>query len=155
MTSDVQFALSISRPWTTAIERHHKRAENRPRWWGRPNYIEAARRMVGHDLALQSSGTYDLDGAKYIQQATGRFYGPKDTPNKAITSVVRVAGLLMPDDPCPAGQEVWYFGSVALVFDHVRVLPEPVPFSGGFGFLKIPPNTLAKVLEQLKNAKVA
>lgn len=127
-------ALSLSRPWTTAVEVHDKRAENRERWTPHPHLMAQAERMVGEDLALHSSGTYDRQGALYIQQQTGVLYGRKDTPDKAVTSVVHVAGLLRPGDPCPPGQEAWYFGDTALLVEQVRVLTAPVFMSGGLGF---------------------
>ncbi|MFC6660060.1 hypothetical protein [Deinococcus multiflagellatus] len=125
-------ALSLSRPWTTAIELHGKRTENRTRWTDHPHLMAQAQRMVGEDLALHSSGTYDKQGALYVQRHTGVLYGRKDTADKAITSVARVECLLRAGDPCPPGQEAWYFGDTALLLANVRVLPEPVWVAGAW-----------------------
>ncbi|MDL2342589.1 hypothetical protein QOL99_00300 [Deinococcus sp. MIMF12] len=143
-------ALSVSVPWPTAIERHGKRTENRPRWARHPHLIAQARRMVGQDLAIHSSGTYDRDGAEYIERLTGVLYRRQDVPSKAVTSVVTVTGLLLPGDPCPPGQERWYFGSLALVLDNVRVLPNPVAVSGSLGFWALTGDVLADVNTQLE-----
>ena len=142
-------ALSISTPWPTAIERHGKRVENRPHWAPHPHLVAQARRIVGHDLALHSSKTHDKEGVAYLQELTGRTYIRRDVPQGAVTSVVKVTGLLLPGDPCPAGQEDWYFGSLALVLDAVRVLPRPVPMVGGLGFLTLPGDVERDVLAQL------
>lgn len=142
-------ALSLSRPWTAAIEQHDKRVENRQRWAPHRHLIAQAQRIVGQDLALQSSGTYDKEGADFVEMLTGERYGRKDTPDKAITSVVTVSGLLLPGDVPPGGQDRWYFGSVALVLCNVRVLPQPVPMVGGLGFLILPDDVLKKVEDQL------
>ncbi|KQR41258.1 hypothetical protein ASF71_01020 [Deinococcus sp. Leaf326] len=142
-------ALSLSRPWNPAIERHGKGVENRPRWAPHPHLMAQARRIVGQDIALHSSGTYDKAGADYIERVTGVRYGRKDSPDKAITSVVHVTGLLLPGDPCPEGQEKWYFGSVALVLDKVRVLAVPVATPGGLGLWNLKTEILAQVEAQL------
>lgn len=142
-------ALSLSRPWTTAVERHGKRVENRTRWAPHPHLTSRARRIVGETIALHSSGTYDGQGAVAIQRITGILYGPKDTPIKAVTSVVKVAGLLLPGDVCPDGQEAWYFGSLAFLLDDVRPLAHPVPIAGGLGLWNLPAEVLARVEEQL------
>ncbi|MBZ9713780.1 ASCH domain-containing protein [Deinococcus multiflagellatus] len=138
-------ALSLSRPWTTAIELHGKRTENRTRWTDHPHLMAQAQRMVGEDLALHSSGTYDKQGALYVQRHTGVLYGRKDTADKAITSVARVECLLRAGDPCPPGQEAWYFGDTALLLANVRVLPEPVWVAGGLGFWTVQAAELEKV----------
>ncbi|GGB64677.1 hypothetical protein [Deinococcus soli (ex Cha et al. 2016)] len=142
-------ALSLSRPWTTAVERHGKRAENRARWTPHPHLMRQAEAAVGQDLALHSSGTYDRNGALHIEFHTGVLYGPKDTPSKAITSVVHVAGLLHPGDPWPIGQEAWYFGDTALLFENVRTLTAPVYMPGGLGFWEVKEPYLAQVLAAL------
>ncbi|GAA5514054.1 hypothetical protein Dcar01_02803 [Deinococcus carri] len=142
-------ALSLSTPWPTAIQKYGKRVENRERWEPHAHLIAQARRIVGQDLAIHSSGTYDSKGAEYIQSLTGVLYGRRDVPSKAVTSVVKVTGLLLPGDSCPRGQRQWYFGSVALVLDNVRVLPRPVPVSGGLGFWNLPADVLAEVNAQL------
>ncbi|GAA5514926.1 hypothetical protein Dcar01_03690 [Deinococcus carri] len=142
-------ALSLSIPWPTAIQKHGKRVENRERWEPHAHLIAQARRIVGQDLAIHSSGTYDRKGAEYIQSLTGVLYGRRDVPSKAVTSVVKVTGLLLTGDRCPRGQERWYFGSVALVLDEVRVLPKPVSVSGGLGFWNLTGDVLADVTAQL------
>lgn len=143
-------ALSLSIPWPTAVQKHRKRVENRERWAPHPHLITQARRMVGQDLAIHSSGTYDREGAEYIRGLTGVLYRRADVPSKAVTSVVKVTGLLLPGDDCPRGQEPWYFGSVALVLGNVRVLPRPVPVSGGLGFWNLPGDVLADLNAQLE-----
>ncbi|GAA5502997.1 hypothetical protein Dxin01_02746 [Deinococcus xinjiangensis] len=153
MISDVSYALSLSAPWPSSIEQHDKRVENRERWVNTPSNVSKARSLIGHDLAIQTSGTYDLGGAAMIYHLTGHNYPRPSVANKAITSVVRLTGLLMPGDRPPPGQERWYFGGIALTFDRVRVLPKPVPFKGGFGFLLIPDETLDAVLKQLQKAR--
>lgn len=145
--------LSLSRPWTAAIERHTKRVENRPRWEPHPHLLKQAERRVGQDIALHSSGSYSREDAEYVQRVTGTFYARRDVADKAITSVVRIAGLLYPGDRCPEGQEPWYFGGFALVLDNVRVLPAPVPMPGALGFQKIPASQLSDVLAQLDALK--
>lgn len=147
--------LSLSRPWTAAVERHGKRVENRARWEPHPRLLRQAERRVGQDLALHSSGTYDRKDAEYIQGVTGVFYRRQDVPDKALTSVVRITGLLYPGDPCPAGQEAWYFGSFALVLGDVRVLPAPVDMPGALGFKPIPAAQRSEVLAQLDALKGA
>lgn len=142
-------ALSYSTPWPTSIERHGKRVENRQRWEAHRHLVAQAERMVGQDHAIHSSGTYDRAGAEYILKCTGRAYGRQSITSKAITSVATITGLLFTGDACPAGQEPWYFGGFALVLDNVRVLPEPVPMTGGLGWLTIPGPQLARVIEQL------
>lgn len=151
-------ALSLSTPWPTSIEKHGKRVENRDRWAPHPHLLAQARRIVGQDLAIHSSGTYDKGGAEYIERLTGVLYRRKDVPSKAITSVVRVTGLLLPGDRCLPAQEHWYFGSVALVLEDVRVLPEPVAVSGGLGFwtltddVETDVNTQLEILLNLRSA---
>lgn len=145
--------LSLSRPWTAAIERHSKRVENRPRWELYPHLLRQAERRVGQDIALHSSGSYDKKDAEYVQGVTGVFYRRQDVPDKALTSVVKITGLLLPGDPCPAGQEPWYFGGFALVLGDVRVLPTPVDMPGALGFRKIPEPQLSDVLAQLDALK--
>lgn len=142
-------ALSLSRPWTAAIEQHDKRVENCPRWAPHPHLVTRARQIVGQELALHSSGTYDKDGADFVEMLIGERYGRKDTPDKAITSVVTVSGVLLPGDRCPGGQDRWYAGSVALVLCNVRVLPQPVPMSGGLGFLTLKAEILRQIEAQL------
>lgn len=142
-------ALSLSIPWPTAIEKHGKRTENRPRWVNAPGTLAQARRLIGQDIALHSSGTWDKEGAEYIEEVTGIKYTRKDVPAKAITSVARLAGVLMSGDPCPEGQEVWYWNDIALLLDNVRVLPRPVPMLGGLGWLEVPADKLAQVTAQL------
>lgn len=146
-------ALSISLPWPSAIEQHGKRTENRPRWVNAPGTLAQARRLIGKDIALHSSGTWDKDGAAYIEEVTGVKYTRQNTPAKAITSVARLAGVLMPGDPCPPGQQVWYWGDIALLLDNVRVLPEPVPMLGGLGWLEVPEPQLSDVLKQLEEGE--
>ncbi|SEI68057.1 hypothetical protein SAMN04488058_101325 [Deinococcus reticulitermitis] len=141
--------LSLSRPWTVAIERHGKRVENRHRWAGYAHLLRQAERHVGQDIALHSSGSYSREDAGYIKAVTGVWYARRDVPDKALTSVVRIAGLLHPGDACPPGQERWYFGGFALVLDNVRVLPTPVDMPGALGFQKIPEPQLSNVLAQL------
>lgn len=142
-------ALSLSTPWPTAIEKHDKRVENRDRWAAHPHLIAQARQIVGQDLAIHSSGTYDREGAAYVQRLTGVLYRRADVSNKAVTSVVRVTGLLLPGYRCPPGQERWYFDSLALVLDDVRVLAEPVDVAGALGFWTLPDDVLAAVKGQL------
>lgn len=142
-------ALSLSRPWTTAVEVHGKLTENRERWTPHPHLMAQARKMIGQDLALHSSGTYDRKGALYIERQTGVLYGRKDTPDKAVTSVVHVTGVLHPGDPCPPGQERWYFGDTALQFENVRILTAPVYMAGGLGFWTIKEPYLPQVLAAL------
>lgn len=145
--------LSLSRPWTAAVERHGKRVENRPRWEPHPHLLRQAERYVGQDLGLHSSGTYDKKDAEYVQRVTGILYRRQDVPDKALTSVVRVVALLRPGDPCPKGQEAWYFGGFALVLDDVRVLTTPVDMPGALGLQKIPQPQLSEVLAQLDALK--
>lgn len=142
-------ALSLSRPWTTAVEVHDKRAENRPRWTPHPHLMRQAERIVGQDIALHSSGTYDREGALYIKRHTGVLYGRKDTPDKAITSVVHVAGLLRAGDRCPPGQEAWWIGDTALLLDNVRPLTAPVYLPGGLGLWNVTGQHLTDVLAAL------
>lgn len=142
-------ALSLSRPWTTAVEVHDKRAENRERWTPHPHLMAQAERMVGQDIALHSSGTYDRPGALYIERQTGVLYGRKDTPDKAVTSIVHVTGLLRPGDPCPPGQERWYFGDTALLVDQIRVLTAPVFMPGGLGFWTVDGKYIPEILAAL------
>jgi len=142
-------ALSLSMPWATAVGQHGKRVENRERWAAHPHLIAQAQRIVGQDLAIHSSGTYDRQGAEYIERLTGVLYRRQDVPTKAVTSVATVTGLLLPGDPCPPGQERWYFGSLALVLDNVRELPQPVAVSGGLGFWTLTGDVLAAVEKQL------
>lgn len=115
--------------------------------------LAQARRLVGQDIALHSSGTWDAEGAKYIQQLTGIRYTRHNVPAKAITSVARLAGVLMPGDACPPGQAVWYWGDIALLLDNVRVLPRPVPMLGGLGWLEVPAELAAIVQTQLGELK--
>lgn len=145
--------LSLSRPWTAAVERHGKRVENRPRWLPHPHLVRQAERRVGQDIALHSSGSYSVEDARYVESATGVWYARRDVPDKALTSVVKITGLLFPGDECPAGQEAWYFGGFALVLGDVRVLPTPVDMPGDLGFKKIPQPQLSDVLAQLDALK--
>lgn len=144
--------LSVSTPWPTAIARFGKRVENRGRWARLPGRLTQARKLVGHDLVVQSSQTHDHDGVAYLKRLTGRTFQKTDVVQGAVTLVVRVTGLLMPGDPCPPGQEAWYFGSVALVLDNVRVLPKPVPLKGSLSIQDLPADVERQVLEQLAGA---
>lgn len=142
-------ALSISTPWPTAIERHGKRLENRPRWVNAPGMLAQARRLEGQDIALHSSGTWDKAGAEYLKELTGRTYTPRDVPSRAITSVARLEAVLMYGDRFPPGQHVWYGYDIALLLANVRVLPEPISVTGALGWWEVPEDKLPQVLEQL------
>jgi hypothetical protein len=143
-------ALSYSTPWDKAINFHGKRAENRNRWLPHRHLIAQAERMVGEDHAIQASGTYDKEGAEYIAERTGHLYTRRGVTHKVITSVAKITGLIYPGDPCPEGQEDWWFGGFAMLLDDVRVLPEPVPMKGGLGWLTVEEPVLGLVLAQLE-----
>lgn len=142
-------ALSYSTPWDSAINVNNKRAENRNRWLPHRHLIAQAERMVGRDHAIHASGTFDKEGAEYIRARTGQLYTRQGVVSKAITSVATVSGLLYPGDPCPAGQEEWWFGGFALLLANVRVLATPVPMTGGLGWLTVPEAQEQAVLAQV------
>lgn len=47
----------------------------------------------------------------------------------------------------------WWLGPFALVLDHVRVLPTPIPASGALEFWVVPPEMEAKIVNQLQDLR--
>lgn len=146
-------ALTLHRPWDTAILVLGKPVENRD-WPPMPS-------VVGSRIALHSGLTWDGDGARFIfaqavadgipgtvvSNALDQAYRVKG----AIIGTVKVAGVLRRDAPHPTDplhQSPWFFGAFGWVCEQPIVLPGPVPCRGAQKLWKLPADVEARVLAQ-------
>lgn len=143
-------ALTLWRPWDTAILHLGKPVENRD--WPPPAS------MVGQRFALHSGKKWDKDGAASVADLSGRslvelapFFHRAMDVHSAVIGTVRLSRVIKPNTlPAmdPLASSPWYFGSYGWVCDDPFPLPKPVPCRGAQRLWRLPPDVEARVLEQ-------
>lgn len=164
---DVEFALSLIRPWPTSILLGGKRCENRT--WTPPA------KVLGRYVALHAGRKWDYDAVDFIR-ARWPDYDAIDgvVSPEGIVGVARVVGALdmrksatprvvlpmdgdadvQPHDPRIAKiralpQSPWWMGPVGWLLEDVRAIARPVPCAGALSVWRLPDKVRTAVREQL------
>lgn len=149
-------ALTLWRPWDTAILYLGKPVENRE--WGPPS------NLIGQRIALHSGKKFDEEGACTIVKLchAAQFPPPAfveacldraEKLDSVILGTVRIARVLERRQqhfgaPDPLATSPWFFGSFGWVCEDVIAFPEPVPCKGAQGLWTLPPDVEARVRDQ-------
>jgi hypothetical protein len=170
MASGMMLALTLWRPWDTAILRLGKPVENRN--WPPPLHL------VGHRFALHCGKKFDEEGAcAIVKLAHGagvpmrtieEHLSRAETIDSAIIGTVKLARVIrrIREEELPPSQmgfagavalslsrdplqsSPWFFGAFGWVCEEPFVLPEPVPCRGAQKLWKLPTDVEARVLAQ-------
>lgn len=153
--ADRMLALTLWRPWDTAILRLGKPVENRD--WPPPA------KLVGKRFALHSGKKFDMDGAATIfllahkDGFSHEVIRDRIARSEALDSVilgtvklVRVISKAQPQlgERDPLADSEWFFGDFGWVVEEPFALPRPVPCKGMQGLWTMPPDVEAQVLAQ-------
>lgn len=144
--------LSLRQPWLWSIdtlrEPEAKRIENRR--WPLPEYL------LGKRIAFHAGQNWDEDGIRHFIELKLDHPARRELYERSlITCVVTVlrvwhvgAGELVPD----RSQRRWAFGPYAWELSDVKRLPAPIPWKGGQGLRRLPPEKILEINEQLRGA---
>lgn len=148
-------ALTLWRPWDTAILRLGKPVENRDR--------PPPAKLIGQRFALHSGKKFDMDGAATIfllahkegfsREVIRVALARSEALDSVILGTVKLARVISRDRPQlgapdPLASSPYFFGDYGWVCEDVFALPEPVPCKGAQGLWSLPPDVEAKVLAQ-------
>lgn len=148
-------ALTLWRPWDTAILALGKPVENRN--WPPPAHL------IGQRLALHSGKRFDEDGACTIVSLCHAQRSPSpsivtahleraELVHSAIIGTVKLSRVLergnLADMSDPLYGSPWFFGDFGWVCEEPFLLPEPVPCKGKQGLWSMPPDVEARVRAQ-------
>jgi hypothetical protein len=151
------FALTLWRPWDTAILLLGKPVENRD--WPPPAFL------IGQRFALHSGKKWDEEGACKIATfasvggiatvAIGAALDRAEKVDSAIIGTVKLTRVLRRDElrilADPLANSRWFFGAFGWVCEEPFLLPEPIPCRGAQKLWKLPPHIESRVLEQEAN----
>jgi hypothetical protein len=148
-------ALTLWRPWDTAILYLGKPIENRD--WAPPPSV------IGQRIALHSGKKFDEAGAVKVVELA-RFHGITDKVielmldrseklDSVILGTVRIGSVLSRAQlafgtPDPLATSPWFFGAFGWVCEEPIAFQEPVPCKGAQGLWTLPPHIEAAVLAQ-------
>lgn len=152
-------ALSILQPWASLIvggplAAGVKRTENRGR-----SLATAARKLVGHRIAIHASKRIDEDAFVAIRDQTFGFdlqlaeiphAKIKDFPRGAIAGVATLGRVFDEYDVLSDDERRFFTGDHGIRFDDARWLREPITCSGALGFWAVPDDVAAAVEAQLR-----
>lgn len=148
-------ALTLWRPWDTAILRLGKPVENRD--WPPPA------QLIGKRFALHSGKKWDDQGADFIANLLlPRGSGPQllravldaaEQTSSVILGTVKLVRVISKAQPQlgerdPLADSEWFFGDFGWVVEEPFALPQPVPCKGMQGLWTMPPDVEAQVLAQ-------
>ena len=128
-------AITLWRPWTTAILHGPKRVENRPRRWHIPN--------EGMLLAIHGGKKFDQRGAAAIRELWPQL-DDYDHPMGIVgacrvTDVQAIDAKLIEENP-------WAFGPYCYFLEDVVAFSVPVPLKGQMGLFRLEPHLEAWVV---------
>ncbi|MES1164176.1 MAG: hypothetical protein ABUR63_00345 [Verrucomicrobiota bacterium] len=139
---EVEWALTLWRPWTALVVVGPKNIENRP--WAPPKWI------IGKRIAIHAGLTFDDAGratAQVILRETG--FDPFDG---ALWQLAQVKGSIVGtavvsdwasrDTPLRCAEEIllspWFFGPFGWLLTDRKPLPAPVPCRGAQKLWRLP-----------------
>ena len=134
-------ALTLWRPWTTAILYGPKRAENRPIRWHIPE--------GGLLLAIHGGKKFDSDGAQKIRSLWSEV-DDHEHPT-GIVGACRVTEMRRYSQKW-AGDDPWIFGPYCYLLDDVVPFPEPIALLGQRGMFRLDPDIEAYVVQLWERA---
>jgi len=117
-------ALTIKRPWATAIAQGVKTVENRS-WC-------PSKRFLGARIAIHAGFAYDREGARWLRR-TGLWDPP--SPSLCPTGIVAVATLA---EVVTESDDPWFVGRYGWVLADVVALERPIPISGRLRLWRLP-----------------
>lgn len=128
-------ALTLWRPWTTAILHGPKRIENRPRRWNIPR--------EGLLLAIHGGKKFDRGGAKRIRELW-----PGLDDHQHPTGIVGVCRAVEVREISVALQQgnPWAFGPYCYFLEDVVAFQAPIPLRGQMGLFRLEPHIEAWVV---------
>jgi hypothetical protein len=144
---DVEWALTLWRPWTALMVVGPKNIENRD--WPPPRWL------IGKRLAIHAGLKFDEPGWQTAQGILrqvgfdpfdGALWQMAQTKGSIVGTAV-VAGYVVKDDP-RAGVNIdaipgafnspWFFGRYGWLFTERKALPAPVPCRGAMKLWRLP-----------------
>lgn len=148
-------ALTLHRPWDTAILRLGKPVENRS--WPPPSHL------IGQRFALHSGKKWDREGAFTVEMLAHKHGIDLDVAHihisraaqldSVILGTVKLARVLSRAQPQlgtpdPLASSPWFFGDYGWVCEDPIPFAQPVPCKGMQGLWTLPPAVEALVLAQ-------
>lgn len=148
-------ALTLWRPWDTAIFYLGKPLENRD--WAPPTAL------IGQRLALHSGKRFDEEGAcrvvdlaradGFTEEIITKFLERSERLDSVILGTVKLGrvlarGQMQLGAPDPLMSSRWFFGKFGWVCEDPIAFAEPVPCKGAQGLWSLRPDIEARVLEQ-------
>jgi hypothetical protein len=148
-------ALTLWRPWDTAIFHLGKPLENRD--WPCPP------RLIGQRIALHSGKKFDQEGAcAIVELAVADGISPKvveqhllraEKLDSVILGTVKIGRCISRaqprlGSPDPLALSRWFFGKFGWVCEDSFPLPTPVPCRGAQGLWRVPDDIAARVRAQ-------
>ena len=148
-------ALTLHRPWSTAVALYGKTIENRP--WAPRTW------MIGRSLAIHAGQVRDPAGIEKLQamgcdpfpdfnEIEGYWNGRCFNGN-GVVALCEFAGFISPNERLSCGSrpsaeqiDLWCTGPWGWVFDHV-VKVGPYPCGGRQGLWNLPPDIERLALE--------
>lgn len=134
-------ALTLWRPWDSAILFGGKRIENRP-WAPWP-------RIHGLFICLHAGQKYDRDAAVAMVEA--KLYTPP-SPSSIYTKAGVIVGVARVTGSVTESDDPWFSGPYGWLLDDVTAFKEPVAAKGMQGLWKVEGKLLEQVREAFKAA---